>query len=389
MWSMIVSILIWGGGNTMKSKVTMILCVLAVGIGLWLGIDSQSKEKDQKVSKTLDRKADVIEKTINHMTLEEKVGQMFIVRLPEKDALTAIDQYHLGGYILYARDFRNHTKESATSMIKSYQDNSKIPMLIGVDEEGGTVNRVSLYPAFRNSPFRSPQEVYKSGGWEMITSDAIEKSKLLRSLGINVNFAPVVDVSENPNDYIYNRSFGSDADMTAQYAKKVVKAMHKEHIEPVLKHFPGYGNNVNTHTGIAHDTRSYEQFETSDFIPFQEGVKAGANIILVSHNIVHSMDDKYPASLSPKVHKILRETLSFDGVVVTDDLYMEGITQYVKKEEAAILAVQAGNDLICCTDFQTQIPAVVSAVKDGRISEERINSSVRRILKLKKEMGIL
>lgn len=377
------------GGNTMKSKVTMILCVLAVGIGLWLGIDSQSKEKDQKVSKTLDRKADVIEKTINHMTLEEKVGQMFIVRLPEKDALTAIDQYHLGGYILYARDFRNHTKESATSMIKSYQDNSKIPMLIGVDEEGGTVNRVSLYPAFRNSPFRSPQEVYKSGGWEMITSDAIEKSKLLRSLGINVNFVPVVDVSENPNDYIYNRSFGSDADMTAQYAKKVVKAMHKEHIEPVLKHFPGYGNNVNTHTGIAHDTRSYEQFETSDFIPFQEGVKAGANIILVSHNIVHSMDDKYPASLSPKVHKILRETLSFDGVVVTDDLYMEGITQYVKKEEAAILAVQAGNDLICCTDFQTQILAVVSAVKDGRISEERINSSVRRILKLKKEMGIL
>ena len=377
------------GGNTMKSKVTMILCVLAVGIGLWLGIDYQSKEKDQKVSKTLDRKADVIEKTINHMTLEEKVGQMFIVRLPEKDALTAIEQYHLGGYILYARDFRNHTKESATSMIKSYQDNSKIPMLIGVDEEGGTVNRVSLYPAFRNSPFRSPQELYKSGGWEMITSDAIEKSKLLRSLGINVNFAPVVDVSENPNDYIYNRSFGSDADMTAQYAKKVVKAMHKEHIEPVLKHFPGYGNNVNTHTGIAHDTRSYEQFETSDFIPFQEGVKAGANIILVSHNIVHSMDDKYPASLSSKVHKILRETLSFDGVVVTDDLYMEGITQYVKKEEAAILAVQAGNDLICCTDFQTQILAVVSAVKDGRISEERINSSVRRILKLKKEMGIL
>ena len=377
------------GGNTMKSKVTMILCVLAVGIGLWLGIDYQSKEKDQKVSKTLDRKADVIEKTINHMTLEEKVGQMFIVRLPEKDALTAIEQYHLGGYILYARDFRNHTKESATSMIKSYQDNSKIPMLIGVDEEGGTVNRVSLYPAFRNSPFRSPQELYKSGGWEMITSDAIEKSKLLRSLGINVNFAPVVDVSENPNDYIYNRSFGSDADMTAQYAKKVVKAMHKEHIEPVLKHFPGYGNNVNTHTGIAHDTRSYEQFETSDFIPFQEGVKAGANIILVSHNIVHSMDDKYPASLSSKVHKILRETLSFDGVVVTDDLYMEGITQYVKKEEAAILAVQAGNDLICCTDFQTQISAVVSAVKDGRISEEIINSSVRRILKLKKEMGIL
>ena len=377
------------GGNIMKFKVTMILCVLAVGIGLWLGIDSQSKEKDQKVSKTLDRKEDVIEKTINHMTLEEKVGQMFIVRLPEKDALTAIEQYHLGGYILYARDFRNHTKESATSMIKSYQDNSKIPMLIGVDEEGGTVNRVSLYPAFRNSPFRSPQEVYKSGGWEMITSDAIEKSKLLRSLGINVNFAPVVDVSENPNDYIYNRSFGSDADMTAQYAKKVVKAMHKEHIEPVLKHFPGYGNNVNTHTGIAHDTRSYEQFETSDFIPFQEGVKAGANIILVSHNIVHSMDDKYPASLSPKVHKILRETLSFDGVVVTDDLYMEGITQYVKKEEAAILAVQAGNDLICCTDFQTQISAVVSAVKDGRISEEIINSSVRRILKLKKEMGIL
>ncbi len=372
----------------MKIKVIMILCLLAIGVGLWLGTEARLRE-DENVSKTLEIKDDLIEEKIEQMTLEEKVGQMFIVRVPEKDVLTSIEQYHLGGYILYARDFKNHTKESATAMIKSYQEHSNIPMLIGVDEEGGTVNRVSLYQAFRETPFLSSQALYQSGGWDMIEKDTIEKSRLLSSLGINVNFAPVVDISENPSDYIYDRSFGHDANMTAQYTKKVVKKMLKEHVEPVLKHFPGYGNNVNTHTGIAHDTRSYEQFETSDFIPFREGIKAGANIILVSHNIVHSMDDVYPASLSSKVHKILRETLEFDGVIVTDDLYMEGITQYVKAEEAAILAVQAGNDLICCTDYQIQIPAVVNAVREGKISEERINSSIRRILKLKKEMGIL
>ena len=157
----------------------------------------------------------------------------------------------------------------------------------------------------------------------------------------------------------------------------------------VLKHFPGYGDNEDTHTGIAHDGRSWDTFVTSDFLPFQAGIDAGAQMVLVSHNIVSAMDSRLPASLSPEVHRILREELGFTGVIVTDDLYMDGVRHFTGDEEAAVLAVQAGNDLLCCTDFQTQVPAVLAAVERGEITEERIDQSVLRILELKMALGLL
>ena len=157
----------------------------------------------------------------------------------------------------------------------------------------------------------------------------------------------------------------------------------------VLKHFPGYGNNADTHTGIAYDNRDYETFAESDFIPFQEGISAGADVVLVSHNIVNCMDSQRPAPLSPEVHQILRRDLGFEGVIVTDDLSMDGIRDFVDDGQAAVMAVQAGNDLLCCTDFETQIPAVLEAVEAGEIGEERLNESVMRILCMKMELGII
>ena len=142
------------------------------------------------------------------MTLEEKVGQMFIARCPETDAASKVTQYHLGGYILFARDFAGKTKEEVTAAIQSYQNAAKVPLLIGVDEEGGTVNRVSKNANLRETPFASPQELYAQGGWDLIRSDTQEKCQLLQSLGINLNFAPVCDVSQDPQDFIYARSFG-------------------------------------------------------------------------------------------------------------------------------------------------------------------------------------
>ena len=337
---------------------------------------------DEKENKT---QAELI---LENMSLEEKVGQMFIVRCPETEAVSKISEYNIGGYILFGRDFKGKTKESITNIIKNYQNEANIPLLIGVDEEGGTVNRVSLYSQFRSEPFKSPQNLYKEGGMDLIKSDTIEKCELLKSLGINVNFAPVCDVSTNSKDYIYKRSFGQNAEMTAGFVEETVSVMKENKVASVLKHFPGYGNNVDTHTGISYDKREYNQFVSSDFIPFESGIEAGADIVLVSHNIVECMDEKYPASLSEKVHKILREELNFDGIIITDDLYMDAIKEF-SNDEAAILAVQAGNDLLCCTDFEIQIPAVIDAVKDGKISEERINESVLRILNLKINLGIL
>jgi len=209
----------------------------------------------------------------------------------------------------------------------------------------------------------------------------------LNSLGINLNLAPVCDVSTNSADYIYGRTFGKTASLTATYIKTVVETMNSMKMGSALKHFPGYGNNVDTHTGISYDKRPYQTFETSDFLPFIAGIKANAGAVLVSHNIVTSMDAEHPASLSLKIHRILREELGFQGVIMTDDLYMQAIKQFTGEQQAAVTAVLAKNDLICCTDFEVQIPAVITAVKNGTIAESQIDESVTRILLWKLKLG--
>lgn len=314
---------------------------------------------------------------------------MFIARCPDEDAAELADEYNLGGYVLFSRDFKDKTKEQVIDNINSYQNSSDIKMFIGVDEEGGDVVRVSRYPAFREEKFLSPRELYKQGGMELIEKDTAEKSRLLKSLGINLNLAPVCDVPDFITDYIYNRSFSANPNQTSKYVKNVVRTMNVQKIGCSLKHFPGYGNNSDTHKEIAYDKRSYVSFENSDFKPFKAGIKAGAGIVMVSHNIVYCMDESNPASLSKNVHDILRSQLNFSGVIMTDDISMEGITDFTDNEDAAVKAVLAGNDMLCCTDFEEQIPAVLNAVKSGEISLEQIDESVRRILILKLELGII
>ena len=289
----------------------------------------------------------------------------------------------------YRMNFEGQTPASVTSTIQSYQDAAATPMLIGVDEEGGTVVRISSNPNFRAVKFHSPQALYNEGGFDLITSDTKEKDELLASIGVNVNFAPVCDVSTNPNDFINARAFGKDASQTSEYVRTVVKQMLADGTGMVLKHFPGYGNNVDTHTGIAIDERSIDSFRSSDFLPFQAGIDAGAQSVLVSHNVVNCMDSELPASLSPAVHEILRDELGFDGVIMTDDLIMEAITDYTGGESAAVLAVQAGNDMLVSSDFVTQYNAVLNAVKDGTISEERIRESAVRVVRWKMDLGLM
>lgn len=332
---------------------------------------------------------DPAELYVNNLPIEAQVAQMFFARCPEVDAAALAGQYDIGGYILFGRDFEGQTRESVTETIQSYQDAAATPMLIGVDEEGGTVVRISSNPNFRASKFRSPQSLYSEGGFGLITSDTKEKDALLASIGVNVNFAPVCDVSTNPNDFMNARSFGKDASQTSEFVRTVVGQMLADNTGMVLKHFPGYGNNIDTHTGIATDDRPIETFRESDFLPFQAGIAAGAQSVLVSHNIVTCMDSELPASLSPAVHDILRDELGFEGVIMTDDLIMEAITDYTGGENAAVLAVQAGNDMLVSSDFVTQYNAVLAAVQDGTISEDRIRESAIRVIRWKMELGLL
>lgn len=330
-----------------------------------------------------------LETYVDSMTLEQMVGQMFFARCPSSGAAAQISRYHPGGYILFARDFANQTPASVKSTIAGYQNASKTPMLIGVDEEGGTVVRVSKYPAFRPVPFWSPADIYNKYGIKGLVSDTAEKDALLKSLGINVNLGPVCDVSQNPSDYIYDRTLGKSGKESAPAISAMVSQMKKDRMGAVLKHFPGYGSNVDTHTGIAVDKRNIDSFRQNDFLPFAAGIKAGAGGVMINHNIINCLDSGHPASLSPAVAKTLRNELGFNGVIMTDDLSMSAITKYTDGKNAAVAAVIAGSDMLISSDFVNQYNAVLSAVKNGTISKSRIKQSVMRIVQWKVNLGLI
>lgn len=321
-------------------------------------------------------------KLLETMTLEEKIGQLFLVRY-NKENVEEFSKYNPGGYILFAKDFQNHNKETLKEEISYDQKLNKYPLIIGVDEEGGTVTRVSRFQAFRSERFKSPKTYYEEGGIELLEQTEKEKASLLKELGINLNLAPVADVSTNSEAFIYNRSFGYDFSKTAELIAKMVEFANESKINSCLKHFPGYGNNADTHTGIAIDNRSYEEFKNDDFLPFQAGIKAKVPSILVSHNIINSLDDTHPASLSKEVINELRNTLNYTGIIMTDDLAMDAVKSYVSEGKAATMAINAGNDMIITSDFIAMYDEVLASVKNGDIKEDSINEAALRIISWK------
>lgn len=326
---------------------------------------------------------------LDKMSLEQKVAQMFLVRFPDDDELAKIAGAEPSGFILFVKDFQDETKDSLHSKLQSLQNNREVKFIFGVDEEGGTVTRVSRFTAFRSEKFASPQDLYKQGGLDLIVKDAREKSELLKGLGINMNLAPVADVPTMAGSFMYPRSLGQDAEETAQYVADVVETMNDNKIISVMKHFPGYGDNSDTHTGVAVDERRYEELEKADLLPFESGIKVGGPTILVSHNIIEALDDSMPASLSKEVHDLLRNKLDFTGVIMTDDLAMDAVKKYSTSGEAAVDAVLAGNDLIITSDFIRQKQEVVEAVKDGKIPEMQVDLAARRVLAMKLAYGII
>lgn len=326
---------------------------------------------------------------ISSMTLEEKVAQMILVSCHEDVDIADAIEKGVGGLCLYAFSFSDKTKEEVIDMTSYYQSLAKTPLIISTDEEGGIVNRISINENLRLVPFWAPADLFEYGGWELIKSDTEEKADLLLSLGVNVNLAPVCDVPLSEDNYIYDRTFGMDANNTGAYVTLVVSTMKQKGIGSTLKHFPGYGGSVDTHENVAYDYRDYSAFENGDFIPFQCGIASGADSVLVSHNIVTCMDAEMPASLSKPVHDILRNDLGFEGVIMTDDLVMDAITQFTDGESAALYAVLAGNDMLCCENYDEAISSIVNAVNEGTVSEAQIDASVERILKWKSDLNLI
>ena len=330
-----------------------------------------------------------VDELLESMSVEALVGQMFLSRCPSVNTIADLIQYQLGGYILFGRDFNGQTPQSMLEIISQYQNASPIPLLIAVDEEGGTVTRVSSQSAFRSSRFPSPRQLFRDGGMELVVETEAEKCQLLASIGINVNVGPVCDITTDSGAFMYHRSIGLSTEETGEFVSRMVATMQQHKIGNVLKHFPGYGNNSDTHTGIAIDSNPLSTLEAENLKPFMAGIAAGCDAIMVSHTIITAFDDVQPATLSPAVHDYLRNTMGFDGVIVTDDLVMKAITDLCGDAEAAVLAVLAGNDLLCVSNYPTQYQAVLDAVYSGRISEERLRDSVRRILMWKYDLGLL
>lgn len=330
-----------------------------------------------------------IDDMVSKMTVEEKVGQLFYVNCRGNDMTDAINNYHIGGVLLFGVDFDGKTKDEVNAAVKAMQSASTIPLIIGTDEEGGTVVRASDNTNLRDTPYLSPSDTFANGGWSAIEDDAYDKAEFLLSLGVNVNMAPVCDITSDPDAFMYYRSFSSDADSTSRFVDTVVKASKEKHIGTVLKHFPGYGNNGDTHYSSATDGRVYSELQNNDFLPFQAGIAAGADSILVSHITVNSIDSDNPASLSEPVHEVIRDTLKFDGVIMTDDLDMFAVDALDIYEPLSVAAFRAGNDFLCCGDIDAEYPALLTAVQNGEITTARLDESVKRILIWKRNLAIL
>lgn len=326
------------------------------------------------------------ENKLKTMTLDEKIGQLLLVRYPDTNAKEALEKYKFGGYVFFEKDFKDKTEKEVQNMMSELQKVANIPLLTAVDEEGGKVVRVSSNPNLASSKFLSPRQLYQEGGFDLIKEDVVNKSKVLANLGINLNLAPVVDVSTNPDDYMYDRTLGEGTSLTSTYASTVINASKNGKVSYVLKHFPGYGNNNDTHQGVVLDNRTFSDIETNDLPPFEAGINASAEAVLVSHNTVVNIDSNNPASLSPSIHNLLRNNLGFTGVIMTDDLAMGAISSI---DNATVKALLAGNDIIMVTDYEKSFNEIKSALNNGTISEELIDNANHRIISWKYYKGLM
>ena len=321
---------------------------------------------------------------VNKMSLEEIVGELYMVHHTSK-SLKDVEKYHLGGLVLFGEAFKNKIKDEVINMINNLQQKASIPLLLGVDEEGGTVVRISSNKNLRSSAFLSPRTLYKEGGFTLIKEHKIEKNNLLKSLGININLAPVLDISNDKNDYIYNRSIGLSPKLTGNFAITIIESSKESGIVNVLKHYPGYSKNKDTHKSSSIDTRTISEVE-EDLIPFKMAIDNGAEAIMISHNTVTALDDKNPASISINNHNYLRSTLNFKGMIITDALNM-GATADI--ESMGIKSILAGNNILVTKNYARDIKEILDNVSNGNLSNKYLECLAIKIIEWKIEMGLI
>ena len=344
---------------------------------------------------------EIVEACISAMPVEDKVAQLFMVT-PEsltgaskvtqagEKTQEVLNQYRVGGFVYFGDNLVD--KEQVTNMISATAGYNLYDMFFAIDEEGGKVSRVQ----------KSKIEVPEVGNMSEIgaTGDANKAyeagktiGQYLRELGFNVDFAPVADVvTATDKATIGDRSFGSDPAVVGQMVQKCAEGIQENGVSACLKHFPGLGDTTtDTHEERVVIEKSLEELQATDFVAFKDAIDAGVDFVMVSHATATGIDEVYPSSLSKKViTEQLRDYLGYDGIVITDAFNMKAITEYYTTEEACVKAIKAGADMILMPEnFEAGYNAVLEAVKDGSISEERIDESLKRIFRVKKRDEIV
>jgi beta-N-acetylhexosaminidase len=375
----------------------LLACALAVVVAIAPG--AQADRDDDRVMRTVDR-----------MSLEEKVGQMFMTyaygtSVDQSDARNRstygvdnfrqlIERYHLGGIIYFAWSDNVRDPQQIAGLSNGIQEvatssGSGVPALISTDQEQGIVVRVTE-PA---TQFPGNMALGAAREPGLARSAAAITGEELRAIGINENFAPVADVNVNPeNPVIGVRSFSSDPDLASSLTSAQVRGYQRERVASTAKHFPGHGDtNVDSHTGLPVIDHSREELERIDLPPFESAIDAGVESIMTAHIVVPALDDSgRPATLSkPILTDLLRREMGFDGVIVTDALTMEGVRKMFGDDRVPVEAIKAGADMLLMPpDLDLAYRSVLEAVQSGEIAESRIDRSVYRILRLKERLGL-
>ena len=326
---------------------------------------------------------------LSAMTTEEKAAQLIMLTTAPDGSMQNISGRPYGGVQLGSGSFVDTTPEAVTQTVAGIQNAAKVKMLVAVHEEGGTINTVSTSPAFRETPFLSPAEIYRSEGLDGIRRDADEKAALLLPLGINTNLAPVADVPYNGWQYMSYRAAAYDASEVTNYIDTVIPEMNAKGLIPVMMHFPGYGGNLNTQNGTAIDYRGLDSLKERDFLPFVKGIEDGCPIIMVSHVITTCFDGNNPASISKPVHDYLRKDMKYKGIIITDNMGEVGVRRFGADADLAVKAIANGNDMLLTPYGEESADAIAEAAANGDITEKRLNNAVKRILLLKLQKGII
>ena len=365
------------------------------------GEGKQSEETAGREDSSVEVEAGEI---LESMTLEEKVCQLFMIT-PE--ALTgvgtvvqagtstknAIDQYPVGGLIYFSQNLQDpgQTRTMLANTQQYAKERTGFPISLPVDEEGGQVARVGSNPAFGVEKIGNMSDVGSRGDTQEAYEVGSTIGAYLSDLGFNMDAAPDTDVLTNPNNQVVKyRSFSSDPQLVTEMAASELRGLNEQGIIGMYKHFPGHGGTTDdSHEGYAYVDDTLEELKSGAFVPFQDGIDNGIQVIMVSHiSCPNVTGDNTPATLSKMmITDILRNNMGFDGMVITDAMNMGAITARYSSSEAAVAALNAGVDMLLMPeDFQSAYQGVLGAVKDGTVSEERIDESVRRILELKLEM---